>query len=129
MALVLLNKSSAPSPLDLLHLELLPSPPTYYPCCKLKAAMSGLAGLGLSLAALLGLGMGASLCLSRQLRAEGDYVLGGLFSLGLAEEGSLYHRTQPNGIVCTRYRSRQLGVEGGAQAGCPQVCGTPNLET
>nr|QQZ02695.1 taste receptor type 1 member 3 [Trachops cirrhosus] len=63
--------------------------------------MPGLALLGLS--ALLGLGAGAPLCLSRQLRMRGDYVLGGLFPLGLAEETGLRDRTQPNSTMCTRF--------------------------
>lgn len=62
--------------------------------------MAGLALLGLS--ALLGLGAGAPLCLSRQLRMRGDYVLGGLFPLGAAEDAGLGPRTQPNTTVCTR---------------------------
>uniref|UniRef100_A0A8D2AHH1 Taste receptor type 1 member 3 n=1 Tax=Sciurus vulgaris TaxID=55149 RepID=A0A8D2AHH1_SCIVU len=70
--------------------------------------MPGLAVLGLGLAALLGLGTGTSLCLSRQLRMQGDYILGGLFPLGIAEEAGLRHRTQPNGIVCTRFSSLGL---------------------
>lgn len=65
--------------------------------------MPGLAVLGLSLAALLGLGMGKSLCLSQQFKAQGDYILGGLFPLGSTEEDTLYQRTRPNGILCTRY--------------------------
>ncbi|XP_055471023.1 taste receptor type 1 member 3 [Psammomys obesus] len=65
--------------------------------------MLGLAVLGLSLAALLDLGMGASLCLSQQFKAQGDYILGGLFPLGSTEESTLYQRTQPNGILCTRF--------------------------
>ncbi|XP_015357014.1 taste receptor type 1 member 3 [Marmota marmota marmota] len=70
--------------------------------------MPGLAVLGLLLAALLGLGTGTSLCLSRQLRMQGDYVLGGLFPLGSAEEAGLRHRTRPSGIVCTRFSSLGL---------------------
>lgn len=65
--------------------------------------MPGLAILGLSLAAFLRLGMGASLCLSRQFKAQGDYILGGLFPLGSTEEDTLNQRTQPKGILCTRY--------------------------
>lgn len=65
--------------------------------------MPGLAILGLSLAAFLELGMGASSCLSRQFKARGDYVLGGLFPLGSTEEATLNQRIQPNGILCTRY--------------------------
>lgn len=62
--------------------------------------MRGLTLLGLM--ALVGLGAGAPLCLSRQLRMQGDYVLGGLFPLGLAEDAGLGDRTQPNATVCTR---------------------------
>lgn len=65
--------------------------------------MPGLAILGLSLAAFLELGMGTSLCLSQQFKAQGDYILGGLFPLGSTEEATLNQRTQPNGILCTRY--------------------------
>ncbi|XP_054439763.1 taste receptor type 1 member 3 [Pteronotus mesoamericanus] len=68
--------------------------------------MSGPALLGLS--ALLGLGAAAQLCLSRQLRMQGDYVLGGLFPLGSAEDAGLGDRTQPNGTVCTRFSSLGL---------------------
>ncbi|XP_035881047.1 taste receptor type 1 member 3 [Phyllostomus discolor] len=68
--------------------------------------MPGLALLGLC--ALLGLGAGAPLCLSRQLRMRGDYVLGGLFPLGLAEETGLRDRTQPNTTACTRFSSLGL---------------------
>ncbi|KAM5266881.1 taste receptor type 1 member 3 [Hipposideros larvatus] len=68
--------------------------------------MSGLALLGLT--ALLGLGVGAPLCLSRQLRMQGDYVLGGLFPLGLAEDTDLRNRTQPSTIQCTRFSSLGL---------------------
>ncbi|XP_048206029.1 taste receptor type 1 member 3 [Perognathus longimembris pacificus] len=64
--------------------------------------------LSLSLVASLDLRTRASLCLSRQLRAQGDYVLGGLFPLGLAEEANLYHRIRPNGMVCTRLSSLGL---------------------
>lgn len=63
--------------------------------------MSGLALLGLT--ALLGHGVGAPLCLSRQLRMPGDYVLGGLFPLRTAEDADLSSRTQPNTPVCSRY--------------------------
>ncbi|XP_008150034.2 taste receptor type 1 member 3 [Eptesicus fuscus] len=68
--------------------------------------MAGLALLGLS--ALLGLGAGDPLCLSRQLRMRGDYVLGGLFPLGAAEDVGLGPRTQPNTTVCTRLSSLGL---------------------
>nr|XP_004657818.2 taste receptor type 1 member 3 [Jaculus jaculus] len=64
--------------------------------------------LSLSLAAALGLSTGASLCLSRQFRVQGDYMLGGLFPLGSTEETTLHQRTQPNGIPCTRFLSRGL---------------------
>ncbi|XP_008576365.1 PREDICTED: taste receptor type 1 member 3 [Galeopterus variegatus] len=70
--------------------------------------MPGSAILGLSLAALLGLAMGAPLCLSRQLRMQGDYVLGGLFPLGSTVAADLQHRTRPNSIVCTRFESLGL---------------------
>lgn len=62
--------------------------------------MSGLVLLGVS--ALLGLGAGAPLCLSRQLRMQGDYMLGGLFPLGSVGDTGLGNRTQPNTTVCTR---------------------------
>ncbi|XP_036918099.1 taste receptor type 1 member 3 [Sturnira hondurensis] len=66
-----------------------------------------LALLGLSM--LLGLSAGAPLCLSRQLRVQGNYVLGGLFPLGLAEEETgLCDRTQPNTTTCTRLSSLGL---------------------
>lgn len=68
--------------------------------------MAGLALLGLS--ALLGLGAGTPLCLSRQLRMQGDYVLGGLFPLGTASDAGLGPRTQPNTTVCTRFSSLGL---------------------
>ncbi|KAL2773481.1 taste receptor type 1 member 3 precursor, partial [Daubentonia madagascariensis] len=64
--------------------------------------------LGLSLIAFLSLGTGAPLCLSRQLRMPGDYVLGGLFPLGEAEEAGLHGRTQPSSPVCTRFSSLGL---------------------
>ncbi|XP_031235691.1 taste receptor type 1 member 3 [Mastomys coucha] len=70
--------------------------------------MPGLAILGLSLAAFLELGMGTSLCLSQQFKAQGDYILGGLFPLGSTEEATLNQRTQPNGILCTRFSSLGL---------------------
>ncbi|XP_045404737.1 taste receptor type 1 member 3 [Lemur catta] len=65
--------------------------------------MPSFAVLGLSLAAFLSPGMGAPLCLSRQLKMSGDYVLGGLVPLGTAEETSLRGRTQPSSPVCTRF--------------------------
>ncbi|KAM7097805.1 taste receptor type 1 member 3 [Molossus nigricans] len=68
--------------------------------------MSGLVLLGVS--ALLGLGAGAPLCLSRQLRVQGDYILGGLFPLGSVEDTGLGDRTQPNTTVCTRFSSLGL---------------------
>ncbi|XP_032969617.1 taste receptor type 1 member 3 isoform X2 [Rhinolophus ferrumequinum] len=68
--------------------------------------MSGLALLGLT--ALLGLGAGAPSCLSRQLRMQGDYVLGGLFPLGSTEDADLGNRTQPNTTKCTRFSSHGL---------------------
>lgn len=68
--------------------------------------MPGLALLGLAallgLTALLGHGEGATLCLSQQLRMQGDYVLGGLFPLGSAEGTGLGDRLQPNATVGTR---------------------------
>ncbi|XP_036855584.2 taste receptor type 1 member 3 isoform X5 [Manis javanica] len=67
----------------------------------LPPAMPGLAFL--ALAALLGLGAGTPLCLSRQLRMQGDYVLGGLFPLGSAEDADLSSRMQPSTTVCTRF--------------------------
>lgn len=54
------------------------------------------------LMALSGLGAGTPLCLSQQLRMQGDYVLGGLFPLGTAEDAGLGDRTQPSATVCTR---------------------------
>ncbi|XP_006903993.1 taste receptor type 1 member 3 [Pteropus alecto] len=68
--------------------------------------MSGLALLGL--AALLGRGVGAPLCLSRQLRMQGDYVLGGLFPLRTAEDTDLSGRTQPNTPECSRFSAPGL---------------------
>ncbi|XP_053432640.1 taste receptor type 1 member 3 [Nycticebus coucang] len=65
--------------------------------------MPGPVVLGFSLAALLGLGTGAPLCLSQQLRMPGNYVLGGLFPLGAAEEAGLHTRTQPSSPVCNRF--------------------------
>lgn len=114
--LVLLNKSF-PSPWCV-HLGLLPDTPIC-PCWKQLCTMAGLAVLGLSLAPLLGLGTGTSLCLSRQFRMQGDYMLGGLFPLGSAEEAGLRHRTRPSSIVCTRYEGGKLGQRWGHA----QVCG------
>ncbi|XP_036163376.1 taste receptor type 1 member 3 isoform X2 [Myotis myotis] len=83
------------------------SGPTHWPSpSEATTAMSGLALLGLSV--LLGLGAGAPLCLSRQLRMQGDYVLGGLFPLGAAEDTGLGPRTQPNTTLCTRFSSLGL---------------------
>lgn len=62
--------------------------------------MPGLTLLGLT--ALLGLGAGAPLCLSRQLSMQGHYALGGLFPLGSTEDAGLGDRTEPNATVCTR---------------------------
>nr|XP_012631855.1 taste receptor type 1 member 3 isoform X2 [Microcebus murinus] len=70
--------------------------------------MPSLAVLGLSLAALLSPGTGDPLCLSRQLKMSGDYVLGGLFPLGTAEDASLRGRTQPRGPVCSRFSALGL---------------------
>ncbi|KAK2506584.1 hypothetical protein MC885_003870 [Smutsia gigantea] len=69
--------------------------------------MPGLAFLGLvaflGLAALLGLRAGTPLCLSQQLTRQGDYMLGGLFPLGSAEDADLSNGVQPNTTVCTRF--------------------------
>ncbi|XP_012513011.1 PREDICTED: taste receptor type 1 member 3 [Propithecus coquereli] len=70
--------------------------------------MPSLAVLGLSLAALLSPGTGAPLCLSQQLKMSGDYMLGGLFPLGTAEEASLRGRMQPSSPVCTRFSAPGL---------------------
>lgn len=83
------------------------------PCLlEVASAMLCPAVLGLSLWALLHLGTGAPLCLSQQLRMKGDYVLGGLFPLGEAEEAGLGSRTRPSSPVCTRYGggTAQVGV-------------------
>ncbi|XP_037684681.1 taste receptor type 1 member 3 [Choloepus didactylus] len=66
------------------------------------------ATLGLGLAAVLGLGAGAPLCLSQQLRRQGDYMLGGLFPMGSAEDTDLGNQTQPSGPVCDRFSSLGL---------------------
>ncbi|XP_010848527.1 PREDICTED: taste receptor type 1 member 3 [Bison bison bison] len=63
-------------------------------------AMLGLTFLGL--VAALGIRPGAPLCLSQQLSLPGDYILGGLFPLGSADDTGLGDRTQPNATVCTR---------------------------
>lgn len=94
------NQILHPSQPQLAISEPPPSSPTCHPCQKLPPAMSGLVLLGVS--ALLGLGTGAPLCLSRQLRMQGDYILGGLFPLGSVEDTGLGNRTQPNTTVCTR---------------------------
>ncbi|XP_035163172.1 taste receptor type 1 member 3 isoform X1 [Callithrix jacchus] len=65
--------------------------------------MLGSAVLGLSLWALLHLRTGAPLCLSRQLKMKGDYMLGGLFPLGEAGEAAFHSRTRPSSLVCTRF--------------------------
>ncbi|XP_052510196.1 taste receptor type 1 member 3 [Budorcas taxicolor] len=62
--------------------------------------MLGLTFLGLM--AALGIRPGAPLCLSQQLSLPGDYILGGLFPLGSADDTGLGDRTQPNATVCTR---------------------------
>ncbi|DAA21251.1 TPA: taste receptor, type 1, member 3-like [Bos taurus] len=62
--------------------------------------MLGLTFLGL--VAALGIRPGAPLCLSQQLSLPGDYILGGLFPLGSADDTGLGDRTQPNATVCTR---------------------------
>lgn len=64
--------------------------------------MPGRALLGLGLVVLLGPRTGAPLCLSRQLKMHGDYILGGLFPLGLPEEASLGSRTRPYSTTCSR---------------------------
>ncbi|KAG8505490.1 Taste receptor type 1 member 3, partial [Galemys pyrenaicus] len=71
-----------------------------------SCAMPALALLGL--AALLGLGAGAPLCLSQQLRQPGDYVLGGLFLLGCAEEAGIGGSSRPNSTGHTRVSSLGL---------------------
>lgn len=70
------------------------------PRWKLAPAMLGWTLLGLT--ALSGLGAGAPLCLSQQLRMQGDYMLGGLFPLGTTDDAGLGGRIQPNATVCTR---------------------------
>nr|BDR27238.1 Taste receptor type 1 member 3 [Neogale vison] len=62
----------------------------------------------LGLTALSGLGAGAPLCLSQQLRMQGDYMLGGLFPLGTTDDAGLGGRIQPNATVCTRFSSLGL---------------------
>ncbi|XP_071073937.1 taste receptor type 1 member 3 [Dasypus novemcinctus] len=62
----------------------------------------------LGLAAVLGLGTGAPLCLSRQLSSRGDYILGGLFPMGSAEDVDLNNQTQPSGPMCSRFSSLGL---------------------
>ncbi|ELV12791.1 Taste receptor type 1 member 3 [Tupaia chinensis] len=49
--------------------------------------------------------MGAPLCLSRQLKMQGNYMLGGLFPLASVEEDDPCNRTQLNSTVCTRFSS------------------------
>lgn len=87
--------------------------------------MSGLALLGL--AALLGRGVGAPLCLSRQLRMQGDYVLGGLFPLRAAEDVDLGGRTLPNTPVCSRYGGGGWGGRGGPGQGRGSGCLQPRV--
>ncbi|KAM9688689.1 taste receptor type 1 member 3 isoform 1-T1 [Trichechus inunguis] len=65
--------------------------------------MPGLTPLGLSLLALLGLTVGAPLCLSRLLRMQGDYMLGGLFPMSSAEGTGFGDRTRPESITCKRF--------------------------
>ena len=62
--------------------------------------MLGLTFLGL--VAALDIRLGAPLCLSQQLSLPGDYILGGLFPLGSAEDTGLGDRMQPNATMCTR---------------------------
>lgn len=62
--------------------------------------MLGLTFLGL--VAALSIRLGAPLCPSRQLSLPGDYILGGLFPLGSAEDTGLGDRMQPNATMCTR---------------------------
>ncbi|XP_010955978.3 taste receptor type 1 member 3 [Camelus bactrianus] len=85
--------------------------PSCHPFWKLPSAMPRLALPGLmallGLKALLGLGAGAPLCLSQQLSMPGDYVLGGLFPLGSAEDARLGDRTWPNTTEC---RFSSLGL-------------------
>ncbi|XP_020827518.1 taste receptor type 1 member 3 [Phascolarctos cinereus] len=49
----------------------------------------------------------AKLCLSRQLKLNGDYILGGLFPFGIKEDGVL-ERTQPKGVLCTKFSALGL---------------------
>ncbi|XP_049733555.1 taste receptor type 1 member 3 [Elephas maximus indicus] len=70
-------------------------------------AMPGLTPSGLSfllgLVALLGPAVGAPLCLSRLLKMEGDYTLGGLFPMSSAEGTDFGDRTKPESITCKRF--------------------------
>ncbi|KAM6216870.1 taste receptor type 1 member 3 [Rhynchocyon petersi] len=70
--------------------------------------MFGLAPLGLSLAALLGVAAGAPMCLSQQLRMQGDYMLGGLFPMSSTEGKGLGHRTKPEISTCTGFSALGL---------------------
>ncbi|XP_006871826.1 PREDICTED: taste receptor type 1 member 3-like [Chrysochloris asiatica] len=76
--------------------------------------MLGLIPLGLTVSALLGLmvfpdgEVGAPLCLSRQFRVQGDYMLGGLFPMSSAESAGLGDRTQPNSTACRRFSALGL---------------------
>ncbi|XP_040843514.1 taste receptor type 1 member 3-like [Ochotona curzoniae] len=72
--------------------------------------MPGRALLGLGLVVLLGPRTGAPLCLSRQLKMHGDYILGGLFPLGLPEEASLGSRTRPYSTTCSRFSPLGLAL-------------------
>ncbi|XP_074158676.1 taste receptor type 1 member 3 [Sminthopsis crassicaudata] len=44
----------------------------------------------------------AKLCISRQLRLNGDYILGGLFPFGVRDE-DLPKKSRPEGILCTKF--------------------------
>ncbi|XP_004705553.1 taste receptor type 1 member 3 [Echinops telfairi] len=76
--------------------------------------MPGLPPLGfhllasLGLLAVLGLAVGGPLCLSRQLKMHGDYMLGGLFPMSSAEISGLGYRTQPESTSCKRFSALGL---------------------
>ncbi|XP_006886006.1 PREDICTED: taste receptor type 1 member 3-like [Elephantulus edwardii] len=65
--------------------------------------MPGLTPLSLSLAAILGFTAGAPMCLSRLLRMQGDYMLGGLFPMTSAEGSDLENRIRPESTTCKRF--------------------------